>query len=242
MDFSEFEALLTESCQKNSISPLTNEQIDLFWRFTDHLTTVNAVTNLTAIRNVPDIIVKHYADSLTASPLIPQGSRVLDLGCGPGFPSIPLAIARPDLSIVALDSTEKKIRFVNESAELLGLNNLRGVSGRAEDAKTRNLLKKFDCVVSRAVSRLNLLDELCIPYLNIGGIFIAMKGSKGEEELSEAQKGIAILGGSLANLHSFFLIDQNGNKEGRCLIEIKKIQETPATYPRAYSTIQKKPL
>ena len=242
MDFTEFESLLADNCQKNRVEPPTKEQIDLFWRFTDHLLNVNAVTNLTAIRSVPDIIVKHYVDSLTVASLIPENQRVLDLGCGPGFPSIPLAIYRPDLTIVGLDSTDKKIRFVNESAQLLGLTNLKGVSGRAEDAKIRKELQTFDIVVSRAVSRLNILDELCIPYLRVCGKLIAMKGAKGEEELSEAQKGIGILGGKAKKAHNFFLIDQDGNKEARCLIEIEKIKETPAAYPRAYATIQKKPL
>ena len=240
MNYQEFSRLFTDSCEKNDISPLSEIQIETFWRFTEHLMKVNETTNLTAIRSIPDVIAKHYADSLTVSAMIPEGSRVLDLGCGPGFPSIPLAIARPDLTVCALDSTDKKIRFLNESAELLGLNNLKGYSGRAEDPKMRNQLKQFDIVVSRAVARMNVLSELCMPYVKIGGKLIAMKGSKGEEELAEAGNAIKILGGTPKS-HKLELFT-DGSAEARCLIEVHKIKETPSIYPRQYSAIVKKPL
>ena len=241
MEFQEFHALFCQSCRANDIAPLQEEQIQAFWRFTQHLMEVNSHTNLTAIRSIPDVIPKHYADSLLAAPFLPQGARVLDLGCGPGFPSIPLSIARPDLSVVALDSTDKKVKFVAESAHLLGLTNLTAVSGRAEDAAVRKKLGSFDAVVSRAVARLNVLSELCLPYVKKNGIFLTMKAAKGEEELQEAQKGIGILGGSVEALHKRDLVMENGTEQ-RYLIEIQKIAPMPSQYPRAYAAIVKKPL
>ena len=215
--------------------------MNAFYHFTNHLMTVNQTTNLTAIRNVPDVIYKHYADSLLASRYIPQGSHVLDLGCGPGFPSIPLAIMRPDLSITALDSTAKKIAFVEESKNLLALSNLQAISGRAEDLSIRKKLGEFDIVVSRAVARLNVLCELCIPYLKIGGNLIALKGAKANEELTEASSALKALNSSVIATHEFTL-QTSDIPEVRGLIQIIKNKSTPSQYPRAYAAILKKPL
>ena len=240
MNLEEFKAYFEKSCLENQITPPNEVQMGQFWEFTQFLLKVNAETNLTAIRTVPEIIAKHYVDSLTVCSSIPLDARVLDLGCGPGFPSIPIAIARPDLAVFGLDSTEKKIRFLNDSAKLLKISSLKGVSGRAEDIKTRKALQNFDVVVSRAVSRLNVLSELCMPYVRVGGKMIAMKGSKGAEELAEAKSAIKTLGGT-AELREFALVLE-GVSEQRSFIEVQKIKETPKEYPRAYAAILKKPL
>ena len=242
MDFTTFSQIFTSAATKNGISLPTEVQMQQFYRFTEHLLEVNAHTNLTAIREPIGIIDKHYIDSLLAMHLIPEGSKVLDLGCGPGFPSIPLAIMRPDLQITALDSTSKKIDFVQKSAEILQLSNLKGVSGRAEDIKLRKELGKYDIVVSRAVARLNILCELCLPYLKVGGNLIALKGAKFEEELTEASNAIKVLNGELSKIEQKDLITAENQEETRGMIVIKLKKEPSAQYPRAYAAILKKPL
>ena len=174
--------------------------------------------------------------------MIFPGCRVLDIGCGAGFPSIPLAIARPDLSVTAIDSTAKKIAFVQEAADKIALSNLTAYAGRAEDASFSAKLGQFDVVVSRAVANLRVLSELCLPYVKLGGRLIALKAAKAEEELSEAKRAIATLGGGEITLHHKELCLHDGSREPRCLIEIKKESPTPTKYPRPYATILKKPL
>lgn len=242
MEYSEFRALFEDSLSKNGLPSSFSAYTELFYAFSGHLLEVNRITNLTAIRNLPDTISKHLIDSLLAAEYLPEGASVLDLGCGPGFPSIPLAIARPDLRIVALDSTSKKIAFVKEAAQKLSLNNLTAIAGRAEDAQILKQIGKVDAVVSRAVAKMSVLSELCLPYLKIGGVFVALKASKAAEELAEAKNAIGKLGGSEAILHNKELILVDGTAEPRCLIEIQKEKATPKGYPRAYATILKKPL
>ncbi len=242
MEFTVFSQIFHSAANKNGILAPTEAQMQQFYTFTEHLLEVNAHTNLTAIREPIGVVDKHYVDSLLATDLIPQGSRVLDLGCGPGFPSIPLAIMRPDLKITALDSTAKKIDFVQKSAEILQLSNLNAVSGRAEDVKLRKLLGKYDVVVSRAVARLNILCELCLPYLKVGGTLIALKGAKFEEELSEAANAIKILGGEVVKIEQKGLITTENTAETRGIIAIQLKKESPAQYPRTYAAILKKPL
>lgn len=242
MELREFQELMRDAAQKNGLSPLSEPTEETFWAFAMHLLRVNEHVNLTAIRNIPDVITKHFVDSLLVSAYLPEGARVLDLGCGPGFPSLPLAIARPDLRIVALDSTDKKIRFLFDTATLLHLPNIEAVTGRAEDAAVRRRLGTFDAVVSRAVARLNLLSELCLPYVREGGHFLAMKGAKGEEELQEATNAIGLLGGRVLSADEKSLVLLDGSSEPRVLIDVQKVKKTPPQYPRAYAAMLKKPL
>lgn len=242
MDFTTFSQIFSSAAAKNGIFAPNDAQLLQFYHFTEHLLEVNAHTNLTAIREPIDIVDKHYIDSLLAMNLIPEGAHVLDLGCGPGFPSVPLAIMRPDLQITALDSTAKKIHFVQKSIEILHLSNLKAVSGRAEDVKLKKALGKYDIVVSRAVARLNILCELCVPYLNISGSLIALKGAKYEEELTEAANAIRILGAETIKIEEIELITTKNQSETRGMIVIQSKTPAPTQYPRAYAAILKKPL
>lgn len=242
MNFTTFSQFFVSAAEKNGIFIPNETQMQQFYRFTEHLLEVNSHTNLTAIREPIDIIDKHYIDSLLAMHLISKDARVLDLGCGPGFPSIPLAIMRSDLEITSLDSTAKKIDFVQKSTEILQLSNLKAVSGRAEDIKLRKMLGKYDIVISRAVARLNILCELCLPYLKIGGNLVALKGAKHEEEVLEAISAINVLGGKVIKIEQKELITAQNQAETRGIVVIELQKEPPTQYPRAYAAILKKPL
>lgn len=199
------------------------------------LLTTNEKFNLTAITDPHEVILRHFADSLTVAGAIPFGACVIDVGCGGGFPCLPLAIARRDLTITALDSTAKKLTFVEAAAEALSLN-VTTVAARAEEyAEGR---ERYDVAISRAVARMNLLTELCLPLVKVGGRFVAMKGADGMVELAEAEKGIAALGGRVADTQAFTLLSAGE----RCLITVEKVSPTPAPYPRNWGRIKKKPL
>ena len=201
----------------------------------------NAVMNITALNTIDKIIPLHYADCVKVAEFIPENARVADIGCGGGFPILPLAIVRPDLKLVGIDSTAKKVRYVQNVADELQLS-VTTVAGRAESQELQEEMREdFDVVISRAVARMNLLSELCIPFVKVGGKFIAMKGAAGEEENVEALRGIHMLGGSTESFHRYDLYLHN-TSEQRTVIEIRKFQSTPKMYPRPYSAMKKRPL
>ena len=203
--------------------------------YKDYLLEVNSHTNLTTITDPDEIQVKHFEDSLSVLDYISQGDRVLDIGSGAGFPGIPLRIEK-GFDLTLIDSVNKKVTFMNEVIDKLTLENTRAIHTRAEDYAKENR-EKFDVVVSRAVANMSTLSELCIPFLKVGGIFIAMKGPKADEELEEAQKALKILGGEVIKLERFTL---DGNE--RVNIIVKKVHMTKSKYPRGKNLPKKNPL
>lgn len=215
-----------------------------FFMLTEIMLRENEVMNLTAITDEKEIIRKHYADSLLAHKLFPDSAHVADVGCGAGFPSFPLAIVRPDLDIVAIDSTSKRIDYVNRTAAALGLDNIHGVSMRAEEgAHMVEFREKFDVCCARAVAKIRILAELCIPYLKVGGTFIAMKAKGVKDELAEAGNAIALLSSEKKAIISADLLDdKHEDPLSRCFVVVRKNKRTPEKYPRNNAQIQKKPL
>jgi len=168
---------------------------------------------------------------------------VIDVGCGAGFPTLPLAIFRPDISVTALDGTAKRISYVAETAKMLGLGNVNAVSGRAEElAGTKEYREKFDLATARAVASLPVLSELCIPFVRVGGKMIAMKAQHAEDEINSSRRAVELCGGALSCVRSRQLLSSDDEIQERTLIVIDKIKKTPPEYPRHFSKISKKPL
>ena len=242
LEYNAFYADFARIFEKNGLeSYITEDHIRKFYELTDRMVETNKVMNITALTTTDKIIPLHYADCVKAAAMIPENATVADIGCGGGFPILPLAIVRPDLKLVGIDSTEKKIRYVQSVADELGLN-VTAISGRAEDlAKDPQYRDDFDVVISRAVARLNVLDELCMPFTKIGGHFIALKGAAGQEELTEAQNGIQRLGGEVISSDEYTLYTADA-EEKRVMIKILKNSATPREFPRVFGAIKKKPL
>lgn len=207
----------------------------------DRLFSENKRYNLTAIKDASRAAYLHFCDSVALAPLIPANARLLDVGCGGGFPSLPLAIARPDLTVTAMDATEKKVAYVNESARLLGLTNITALAARAEDAAAGKMRESFDVVTARAVAALPVLSELCLPFVRVGGTFYAMKGAGAEEETAASLRAFSLLGGSLVSVTPMKVLGGE-ETQSRFAVTVRKIEKTPLEYPRHFSKISKKPL
>ncbi len=203
--------------------------------YRDYLLEVNSHTNLTTITDPSDIRVKHFDDSLSIIDYINEGSKVLDIGSGAGFPGIPLRIEK-NFDLTLIDSVNKKVKFMNEVIEKLELKNTRAIHTRAEDF-AKNERETYDLVISRAVANMSTLSELCIPFLKVGGLFIAMKGPKADEELEEAENALKVLGGEIIKLDRF---DLDGNE--RVNIVVRKTHPTKIKYPRGKNLPKKNPL
>lgn len=219
---------------------LHEKQVGQFEQYASLLIEWNQKMNLTAIIEPEQIAVKHFIDSLSllAVKKIPQNAAIIDVGTGAGFPGIPLLIVQPMIRLTLLDSLNKRLVFLNEVLDTLGLE-AQLVHARAEEAGQNQLYReKFDFAVSRAVAPLNILCEYSLPFVKKGGNFIAMKGPQAQQELIEAQNAVSALGGNKTDLKELTLSDQSS----RCLVIIEKVNRTEKIYPRHGTKISRKPL
>ena len=199
----------------------------------------NKKYNLTAIEDDEGIAYRHFADCLMLEKYIPEGAKVLDVGAGGGFPTLPIAAVRPDITVFSLDATAKKVAFIEKAANALSLSNVRGICARAEEAARGELRESFDFVTSRAVARLNILCEWCIPFLKTGGTFAAMKGISANEEYTEAKNAFSVLG-CKAYIENYDFYSPEKSTLG--IVFARKLVPTDEKYPLNNSQIKKKPL
>lgn len=242
LDENKFKSTLTRVFKENDLSSMLNlERVEKFLLLTRFLLEENEKYNLTAITEPDKIILNHYADCAALAKALPKGAYIADVGCGAGFPTLPIALLRPDLKIIGIDSTAKRINYVNEAAKLIGLTNVEAIAARAEELGQGEMRESFDIVTARAVANMRVLCELCLPLVKLGGQMIAMKGKAAEFELAEAKKAISLLGGKTAATHTVRLTD-GAEELIHPLIIIDKKAKTPSGYPRAFAQISKKPL
>ncbi|QDR83086.1 16S rRNA (guanine(527)-N(7))-methyltransferase RsmG [Sporomusa termitida] len=237
----DFKELLLQASTEYGLA-LSDNQLTAMDSYYQLLVEWNKKINLTAITRPQDVAVKHMIDSLSCyrQDIFNTDTCIIDVGTGAGFPGIPLKIYRPDLKLTLMDSLNKRLLFLQAVTDRLELREVELVHARAEEGgKGRQYREKFQIAVSRAVARLNILCELCLPFVRPGGWFIALKGAQYEEEVAEAARAIAILGGSIDRLEP---VNLPGIADKRAVIYIKKMAATPAEYPRRPGTPEKKPL
>lgn len=232
---------VTDILKEHCPLPLENAFIEKAALIAERLVSENKKYNLTALVEEEEVALLHLYDSLSVFTAVETaGKRVIDVGCGGGFPSLVLGAYDEKAEITALDSTAKKIAFVAETACLAGIDNLEAVAARAEEfVALEGKRESYDLAVSRGVARLNVLAELCLPFVKVGGLFVAMKGNHGREEAEEAEKAIKILGASVKEIKTVRI---PVFEREHCLVVIEKNKPTPRDYPRQYSRIVKKPL
>ncbi len=221
---------------------LEKEQIDNFILYKELLEEWNQKINITTITDSFEIDIKHFVDSITplTTEFFKENIKLIDIGTGGGFPGLPIKIMREDIEVVLVDSTKKKVNFLADVIDKLGLEKIQAIHGRAEEmGRNTDYREKFDIAISRAVAQLNTLCEYCLPFVKVGGYFIAMKGPDVKEEVEEASNSIKLLGGKLIDTK---VIKLPLSDITHSLIIIEKIKGTPTKYPRGGGKPRKKPL
>lgn len=233
-------ALLADCCAKMGV-PLGEGQIGQFMAYLALLLEWNEKMNLTAITEEREVVLKHFADSLSLCPAIGAGAlSVIDVGTGAGFPGLPLKIARPEIRLTLLDSLQKRIGFLEEVVKRLGLEGVACVHSRAEDGGQNPAYREqFDLCVSRAVAALPVLLEYCLPFVRVGGVFVALKGPDAEAEAAQSHAALEKLGGRIKEIRDILI---PGTDLAHKLVLIEKTAPTPPQYPRKAGKIGKKPL
>ena len=226
---------------------LSEKQLEQFDTYMNMVIEKNQVMNLTAITNPEEFALKHFADSLSLIPAVPELKylsekpvTMVDVGTGAGFPSVPLKIAYPNIQLTLLDSLNKRISFLDSVISTLGLENVTTIHARAEEGgRRKDLRDTFEVVTSRAVANLSTLTEYCLPYAKVGGLFVSYKSGNIDEELESAEHAIKLLGGKLEDVIHFQLADTDNS---RSFVLIRKEKPTPKAYPRKPGTAKREPL
>lgn len=233
---------IIEQAFTNSGFSLTNEQLEQFLQYYALLKEWNQKMNLTAIEEPVEVAYKHFVDSVLLCRVIPQmaGRSLIDIGTGAGFPGVPLKIMEPSLQLTLFDSLNKRITFLKEVCQQLQLSDVETIHGRAEDfAQKIDYREQYDLASARAVARLPVLVEICLPFVKVGGYFIALKGPELEQEIAESSRALQLLGGKIKDVQKLTLLD---GKYSRSIAVILKTAPTPKKYPRKAGTPQKSPL
>ncbi len=240
MDRSKFH-ILEDGCQAFGVT-LTDKQIEQFEKYYELLVEWNKVMNLTGITEFDEVMQKHFVDSVAAAKYaeMEKVNRLIDVGTGAGFPGIPLKIVYPHIQVTLLDSLNKRIKFLEEVVDNLGLTGIETVHGRAEDAaKKAEYREQFDLSVSRAVANLASLTEYCLPFVKVGGKFVSYKSVSVDEEITQSKKAVYVLGGEIGKVEKFNLPESDME---RSLVIIEKKRSTPKKYPRKAGMPTKEPL
>lgn len=238
MNIKEFKEIFLKEIENSKIS-LTDKQIENFYNYMLGIIDWNTKINLTAITDEKMFILKHFIDSLTINKYVKDAKSVIDIGTGAGFPGIPLKIANESMSITLIDSVNKKLNVIRELSSKLNLTNLEIIHTRAEElAQNKKYREKYDIATTRAVSNISTIVEYMLPFVNLNGLAICMKGPNFKEELEEGQKAIEILGGKIEKIESLNV----GEELERNIIIIRKVKNTPLKYPRGQSKPLKEPI
>ncbi len=237
----EYFDIMNDACKDVGLS-FNEDNYNKFTQYKDIIKFWNEKINLTAIVEDEQIFKKHFIDCIKIFKFSPlkEAKSIIDVGTGAGFPGIPIKIMKQEVELILLDSLNKRINFLNEVINKIDLKNVKTIHGRAEDfSKKLEYRENVDVAVSRAVANLAVLSELCIPYVKIGGYFVAMKGPSVEDEIKDGKNAISILGGKIEDIIKINIENSDLNHN---LVIIKKVKETPKMYPRKAGTANKKPL